>query len=80
MLMAKKIMPELGRYPLWYVAQSLGLDTQQQHRAMADVQLTFGVFRKLIEVAERRDIHDLGGFIQMIGRRRPAGFSFKNIS
>lgn len=69
--MARKLLPRLGRYPLWNVAQTLGIDTEQEHRAMADVQMTFQVFRKLIEVAERQDIYDLGPFIQKIQSRSP---------
>ena len=66
--MARKLMPHLGRYPLWYVARSLGIDDEQEHRALADVQMTFRVFRKLIEVAERQDFLDLKSFLQKIPR------------
>ena len=47
--LARRILPSLDRYPLWLVAESLGIEIEQRHRAMADVELTLQVFQKLIE-------------------------------
>ena len=47
--LARSVLPSLDRYPLWLVAESLGIEMDQKHRAMADVELTFRVFQKLIE-------------------------------
>ena len=58
--MARHLLPDLGRYPLWFVAQSLGITKGQQHRAMADVELTFNVFRRLIEEMGEKNIEDVG--------------------
>ena len=58
MKMARKLLPDLGRYPLWRVAQSLGIEDEQKHRAMADVYLTWSVFKKLLEVASHRDLDE----------------------
>ena len=57
--MAKSLLPHLQRYPLWLVAESLGIDIRQEHRALSDVELTFEVFKRLVSVADRRDIADL---------------------
>ena len=35
--MAKKLMPGLSRYALWFVADKLGLKLKQEHRAFSDV-------------------------------------------
>ncbi len=67
--MARMFLPGLRRYPLWFVARSLGIDRIQQHRAMSDVRLTFEVFCRLIEIAERNDIHDLSTLTKWCGRK-----------
>ncbi len=54
--MARLILPGMGSYRLWWVARSLGIEEEQRHRALADVYLTWQVFAKLLEVAERRDL------------------------
>jgi len=63
--MARGLLPGLRQYPLWFVAQSLGVEEQQQHRALTDVMLTWEVFRKLIEIAERKNIHDVNGLTKL---------------
>ena len=68
--MAKELLPYLSSYKLSYLARSLGVTVTETHRAMADVQMTFEVFRKLTEVAARQDIHDVGVFSNQIGARR----------
>ena len=56
--MARALLPEIARYPLWLVAQTLGIETAQEHRALSDVHLTWAVFRRLLDRANRRDITD----------------------
>lgn len=63
--MARGLMPHLGRYPLWFVAQSLGVEQGQQHRAMADVYLTYEVFFRLIALAEQKGINDTQTLVQL---------------
>ena len=58
--MARVLLPNLGRYPLWFVAKSLGLDGAQKHRAMADVELTFGIFEKLVKLLGTRSLEEAG--------------------
>jgi DNA polymerase-3 subunit alpha (Gram-positive type) len=60
--MAKRLMPALERYALWFVAEKLGLKIQQMHRAFSDVELTLGVFTKFREMLETKGIHDLTNF------------------
>ncbi|MCX5680687.1 MAG: 3'-5' exonuclease [Candidatus Omnitrophica bacterium] len=54
--LARQLMPRLGRYPLWLVADALGIKKSQKHRAMADVELTFDVFSRLIHLAQERNM------------------------
>ncbi|MDP8215755.1 MAG: 3'-5' exonuclease [Candidatus Kaelpia imicola] len=49
-ILAKKMLPDLDKYPLWNVAKSLQLPVIATHRALADAQLTADVFLKLIEM------------------------------
>ncbi|HOW35433.1 MAG TPA: exonuclease domain-containing protein [Candidatus Omnitrophota bacterium] len=63
--MARGLMPNLGRYPLWFVAQSLGIEMRQQHRAMADVYLTYEIFCRLAILAEQKGINDTQTFVQL---------------
>jgi DNA polymerase III subunit alpha, Gram-positive type len=49
-ILAKKMLPDLEKYPLWNVAKNLGVPVIATHRALADAQLTAEVFLKLIEV------------------------------
>jgi DNA polymerase-3 subunit alpha (Gram-positive type) len=57
--MARRFIPRLPSYSLWSVAQSLGVKRNQEHRAMADVELTFAVFARLIGMARRQNIQDI---------------------
>jgi DNA polymerase III epsilon subunit family exonuclease len=65
--MARRLLPELERYALWFVAGQLGLNNQQEHRALADVELTFGVFSKLKDTLNKKGIADLTNFTALFG-------------
>ncbi len=54
--MAKKILPNLSRYALWFVAKELGVQTIQKHRALADVEMTWEVFTKLKIICQEKGI------------------------
>jgi len=58
--LARRLMPTLKRYPLWLVADALGIKESQKHRAMADVELTFEVFSRLVILAHEKNM--LGEF------------------
>ncbi|MDP8253741.1 MAG: 3'-5' exonuclease [Candidatus Kaelpia aquatica] len=49
-ILAKKMLPDLEKYPLWNVAKSLELPIAVTHRALDDAQLTADVFLKLTEM------------------------------
>ena len=56
--LARRVLPALGRYPLWLVAESLGIKIEQKHRAMADVELTLQVFQRLMESKKSKNPAD----------------------
>jgi len=65
--MAKRLLPGLERYALWFVADKLGIKTRQQHRALSDVELTVGVFNKLKERLHAKGIFDFLNFSSLFG-------------
>ena len=60
--MARKLMPGLSRYALWFVAQKLEIKSAQQHRAASDVEMTWEVFTRLKIICQEKGIADLANF------------------
>ncbi|MDD5108391.1 MAG: 3'-5' exonuclease [Candidatus Omnitrophica bacterium] len=60
--MAKKLMPRLSRYALWFVAKELGVQTTQKHRAFSDVEMTWEVFTKLKTICGQKGITNFTDF------------------
>jgi DNA polymerase-3 subunit alpha (Gram-positive type) len=65
--MARRLLPGLERYALWFVAETLGVKTKQAHRALSDVALTLEAFYKLKEKLESKGIFDLANFSSLFG-------------
>lgn len=65
--MARRLLPGLERYALWFVSDKLGIQMQQKHRALADVELTFGVFSKFKEILQAKGITDFINFSSLFG-------------
>jgi DNA polymerase-3 subunit alpha (Gram-positive type) len=61
--MARRIIPGLERYALWFVAEKLGIKAKQEHRAFSDVELTLGVFDKLKNMLKTKGISDFEKFL-----------------
>ena len=68
--MAKRLLPGLERYALWFVAEKLGIETQQKHRALADVELTLSVFYKLEEILRAKGILGFDNFLSLFAINR----------
>jgi len=60
--MARKILPGLTRYALWFVAQKLEIKSPQQHRAFSDVEMTWEVFSKLKNICQQKGITGFTNF------------------
>jgi DNA polymerase III subunit alpha, Gram-positive type len=65
--MAKRLLPGMERYALWFVAERLGLKMRQEHRAMADVNLTIEVFDRLKGILKTKGICDFQNFSGLFG-------------
>jgi DNA polymerase III alpha subunit (gram-positive type) len=65
--MARRIMPGMPRYALWFVAERLGIKTQQQHRAFSDVEMTLEVFRSLKARMKEKGVEDFLNFFHLFG-------------
>lgn len=63
--MAKRILPGLERYALWFVADKLGIKAKQEHRAFSDVELTLKVFFKLREILKNKGVFDFASFLSL---------------
>lgn len=63
--MARRLLPGMERYALWFVSDKLGLKARQEHRAFSDVELTLGVFNKLNEILFIKGISDFAQFCRL---------------
>jgi DNA polymerase-3 subunit alpha (Gram-positive type) len=65
--MARRLLPDLERHALWFVAEALGIEQRQEHRAMADVDMTWQVFQKLKASLRGKGISDYGHCLGLFG-------------
>jgi DNA polymerase-3 subunit alpha (Gram-positive type) len=65
--MARKLLPGLERHALCFVAESLGIKDQQQHRAFSDVEITLGIFNKLNSLLKEKGMEDFNTFASIFG-------------
>lgn len=65
--MARQLL-QLERHPLWFVAQSLGFDARQEHRALSDVELTLDVFSALTSRLREQNVEALSEYVYLFGR------------
>ena len=63
--MAKRLMPDLTRYALWFVADKLEVKLTQEHRALSDVEMTWEVFTKLKIICQEKGITDFADFSRL---------------
>lgn len=63
--MARRLLPGLERYALWFIADHLGIKTRQEHRALADVELSLEVFYKFRSLLQAKGISDFINFANL---------------
>ena len=68
--MARGFMPQLKKFSLERVANHLGVNARQCHRAMSDVEMTHEVFSQLLEEARQRNLHVEEKFLNLFGKKR----------
>ncbi|OGX15090.1 MAG: hypothetical protein A2166_06655 [Omnitrophica WOR_2 bacterium RBG_13_41_10] len=61
--MARRLLPNLECYALWFVAKALGIETEQKHRALGDVELTWEAFNRLKNILDAKGIRDYTSFL-----------------
>lgn len=71
-ILARKLLPDLGLYPLWNVAKRLKVPVITSHRALADAQTAAEVFIKLLKAGGDKILDmahlDYGDIIKEIKR------------
>lgn len=65
--MARRLLPGLERYALWFVAEHLGIRREQRHRALQDAELTREVFNNLINILTIKGVADFENFVGLFG-------------
>lgn len=80
--MARRLLPGLERYALWFVAEKLGIRNKQMHRAFSDVEMTLSVFDKLKVIMRTKGIEDFTNFSNLfsISRRLLENAAAKRIA
>jgi len=71
LIMARRVFPFLERHALWFVAQSLGIQQQQEHRAGSDVDMTWRVFQKIKKVLRDKGVADFDHYMSLFGIQGP---------
>lgn len=65
--MARRLMPGLERYALWFVAEKMGIKQKQQHRALSDVELTLELFGKFLVLLKTKGVSDTLHLVSLFG-------------
>lgn len=68
--MARIFFPGLASYSLGSLARALRIPPVQQHRAMADVQLTWRVFSRLTEQALQKESMTMEAMFRRFGQQK----------
>jgi len=68
--MSRGFMPQLGKYSLSIVASALGIKEEQKHRAMSDVDMTYSVFTKLLDIAQQKEVKDFEDILHLFNTKR----------
>ena len=68
--MARALLPGLMSYSLASVSEAFGIEMNQRHRAMSDVELTFAVFRHLLENAARKELTSVDVIINLFSYQK----------
>ncbi len=70
--LARKLFPGIGRYNLANVAESLGIQTLANHRAMDDTIVTMKVFQKELDALAANGVETIEEIAQFQRKRPPA--------
>jgi len=65
--MAKRLLPGMERYALWFVSQKMQVNMQQEHRAFSDAQIALEVFNKFKDMLYHKGIFSFSNFVNLFG-------------
>jgi DNA polymerase III epsilon subunit family exonuclease len=68
--MAKRTLPRMERYALWFVAERLRVERKQEHRAFSDVEMTFEVFQRLKTILGSKEVADCESYSRLFSVNR----------
>ena len=69
--LADELLPRIRRLSLPDVARTLGIPDAGQHRALADAEVTGGVYLSLLNLATGRGVDSLEALLELSARKRP---------
>ncbi len=67
LVMSRRLLPKLESHALSFVAEQLGIEDQQRHRAFSDVELTWEVFRRLEDILGEKGVSGFESFLRLFG-------------
>jgi len=78
--LARRLFHGIGRYNLANVSRSLGINSEGEHRALADAMMTWRVFKKEIALLKKEGVDTVAdiAYIPSERRRKPAILKVKN--
>ena len=65
--MARRMLSGLESYSLWFVANRLGINRVQEHRALSDVKMTLEVFQKFNAILTKNNIVNFEQYVSLFG-------------
>lgn len=80
LVLARRLFHGIGRYNLGNVSRSLGMDPEGEHRALADVMMTLGVFKKELAVLKSEGIDTIADIVYTprSSKTKPAALKVKD--
>mgnify|MGYP001572756674 CR=1 FL=1 len=78
--MARALIPGLGSYSLASVSYALGITEIQRHRAMADVMMTWEVFERLRQNAERKNLTQWDAWLKLFSNPKYSSSRYERSS
>ncbi|MCX5679851.1 MAG: exonuclease domain-containing protein [Candidatus Omnitrophica bacterium] len=78
--LARRLFHGIGRYNLGNVSMSLGIDPEGEHRALADVMMTWRVFKKELDILKSEGVDTIAdiAYIPSGRKRKPAALKVKD--
>jgi DNA polymerase III epsilon subunit family exonuclease len=78
--LARRTIPGIGRYNLGNVSRSLGIDSEGEHRALADALMTWKVFKKELAILDKDGVTTVKevAYVRGAPKERPPALKVKD--